>query len=242
MRRISRASRARWSSSGGRPIPPRRCRRPGGRGGSCPPRALSPAGAPGPGPRPRPPTRGAGGGGLLVGTGGVVGVVGGVGGGVTATAAAGAPVLVDLALAATAPLERRLGGRFPRAATRRLADVSPRVVAITGSYGKTSTKFYTGHLLRAKYATVTSPASFNNMSGLSRAVNERLTVGTEGFVAEMGTYGPGEIRTLFDWLTPEIAVITAIGPGHLERMGSIDHIARAKADVLQRPRVVVINR
>jgi len=171
----------------------------------------------------------------------VLGVFAGVGAGVTATLAASAPVMVDVALAATAPLERRLGARFTHAATRRLADISPRVVAITGSYGKTSTKFYAGHLLRAKYATVTSPASFNNMSGLSRAVNERLTQGTEVFVAEMGTYGPGEIRALCAWLKPEIAVITAIGPVHLERMGSLDSIARAKAEILEGARVGVIN-
>jgi len=57
----------------------------------------------------------------------------------------------------------------------------------------------------------------------------------------MGTYGPGEIRGLCDWLNPEIAVITAIGPVHLERMGSLDNIARAKAEILERARVGVIN-
>jgi UDP-N-acetylmuramoyl-tripeptide--D-alanyl-D-alanine ligase len=171
----------------------------------------------------------------------VLGIAAGAGAGACATLAAGAPVLVDLALAVTAPVERRFGARFVRAAARRLADVAPRVVAITGSYGKTSTKFYAGHLLRAKYATVTSPASYNNSAGLSRAINERLTTGTEVFVAEMGTYGPGEIRGLCGWLKPEIAVITAIGPVHLERMGSLDNIARAKAEILERARVAVIN-
>jgi len=161
--------------------------------------------------------------------------------GVGATLAAGAPVLADLALAVTAPLERRLGAGFVRTAARRLAEVSPRVVAITGSYGKTSTKFYAGHLLRSKYTTVTSPASFNNMAGLSRAINERLMPGTEVFVAEMGTYGPGEIRALCQWLNPEIAVITAVGPAHLERMGSLDVIASAKAEILERAQVGVIN-
>jgi UDP-N-acetylmuramoyl-tripeptide--D-alanyl-D-alanine ligase len=61
------------------------------------------------------------------------------------------------------------------------------------------------------------------------------------FVAEMGTYGPGEIRALCDWLHPEVAVITAIGPVHLERMGSLDNIARAKAEILERARVGVVN-
>jgi UDP-N-acetylmuramoyl-tripeptide--D-alanyl-D-alanine ligase len=161
--------------------------------------------------------------------------------GVSATLAACAPVVADLALVATAPLERRLARRFVDTARHRLAEVSPRVVAITGSYGKTSTKFYAGHLLRAKYATATSPASFNNMAGLARAVNERLTSDTEVFVAEMGTYGPGEIRALCAWLKPEIAVITALGPVHLERMGSLDNIARAKAEILERAQIAVIN-
>jgi UDP-N-acetylmuramoyl-tripeptide--D-alanyl-D-alanine ligase len=61
------------------------------------------------------------------------------------------------------------------------------------------------------------------------------------FVAEMGTYGQGEIRALCDWLRPEIAVITAIGPVHLERMGSLDNIVRAKAEILESAQVGVIN-
>jgi UDP-N-acetylmuramoyl-tripeptide--D-alanyl-D-alanine ligase len=171
----------------------------------------------------------------------VLGTLAGTPPGFAATVAAGVPVLVDLALFAAAPLERRLAARFVRKATQRLAEVSPRVVAITGSYGKTSTKFYAAHLLREKYVTLASPASFNNLSGLSRAINERLMPGTEVFVAEMGTYGPGEIRTMCNWLRPEIAVITAIGPVHLERMGSIDNIVRAKSEILENARVAVIN-
>lgn len=171
----------------------------------------------------------------------ILGALTGFPAGCTATAAACMPVVVDLALVVTTPLERRFSARFVRTAARRLAEVSPRVVGITGSFGKTSTKFYAGHLLRAKYMTVTSPASFNNMAGLSRAVNEQLKDGTEIFVAEMGTYGIGEIRALCDWLKPEVSVITAIGPVHLERMGSIENIARAKAEILEGAKTGVIN-
>jgi len=53
------------------------------------------------------------------------------------------------------------------------------------------------------------------MMGLSLAVNEGLVPGTEGFVAEMGTYGPGEIRALCELFPPDIAVLTAIGEMHL---------------------------
>ena len=172
------------------------------------------------------------------------GVLGGVFGalaGVSALLAFGAPVLVDLALWATTPLERRFSAGFIKDATRRLEKISPRVVAITGSYGKTSTKSYVAHLLSAKYAALASPASFNNAAGLSRTVNDGLKEGTEVLVAEMGTYGPGEIRALCQWLKPEISVITAIGAVHLERMGSIDNIARAKAEILENARVGVLN-
>jgi UDP-N-acetylmuramoyl-tripeptide--D-alanyl-D-alanine ligase len=151
------------------------------------------------------------------------------------------PLLTDAALALTAPVERHLSRRFVRTASDRLARIGPRVVAITGSYGKTSTKLYAGHLLRGKYVTQASPASFNNTAGLSRAINERLVPGTEVFVAEMGTYGRGEIRSMCSWIRPEISVITAIGPVHLERMRTLDNIALAKSEILETAQVAVLN-
>jgi UDP-N-acetylmuramoyl-tripeptide--D-alanyl-D-alanine ligase len=76
--------------------------------------------------------------------------------------------------------------------------------------------------------------------GLARAVNEHLATGTEVFVAEMGTYGPGEIRSLCSWVRPDVAVITALGPVHLERMGSLEAIAAAKREILENAPVAVI--
>ena len=86
-----------------------------------------------------------------------------------------------------------------------------------------------------------SPRSFNNRAGLSRAINENLTDGTRVFIAEMGTYGPGEIRELCSWCVPEIAVVTAIGPVHLERMKSLEVIERAKFEITERCAVVIVN-
>ena len=169
------------------------------------------------------------------------GAAAGVGPTAALLAAAFTPVLVDAALAATAPLERRLAAPYVARATARLAQVGPTVVAITGSYGKTTTKGYVAHLLAATRSVVATPASFNNRAGLARSVNENLTPGTEVFVAEMGTYGPGEIADLCSWCPPDVAVITAIGPVHLERMGTEDDIAAAKAEILDRARVAVLN-
>ncbi|HLJ07432.1 MAG TPA: UDP-N-acetylmuramoyl-tripeptide--D-alanyl-D-alanine ligase, partial [Acidimicrobiia bacterium] len=152
-----------------------------------------------------------------------------------------APVLVDLACVLTLPLEDWLGSRHVSRAAARLRSVRPKVVAITGSYGKTTTKNYVAHLLEGSFSVVASPASFNNRAGLARAVNEQLVQGTEVFVAEMGTYGPGEIAELCSWCPPDISVITAIGPVHLERFGSEDAILRAKSEIVAGARIVVLN-
>lgn len=165
----------------------------------------------------------------------------GIGPFAVAAAAALTPLLIDVALVLTAPVERRLGGSFIRLAAERLGQVRPTIVAITGSYGKTTTKGYVAHLVGASRSVVATPASFNNRAGLARAVNENLTPGTEVFVAEMGTYGPGEIADLCSWCPPDIAVITAIGPVHLERMRTEENIAAAKAEILDDARVAVLN-
>lgn len=151
------------------------------------------------------------------------------------------PLLVDFALLVMTPLERRRSEGFVEQARRRLADAAPSIVAITGSYGKTTTKSYVAKLLGAGKSVVVSPASFNNRLGLARAINEHLTPGTEVFVAEMGTYGPGEIAELCEWIPPAVSVITAIGPVHLERFGSLDAVAEAKAEIVADASTLVLN-
>jgi UDP-N-acetylmuramoyl-tripeptide--D-alanyl-D-alanine ligase len=170
----------------------------------------------------------------------VAGLVSGLAAPLALAAALAVPVLVDLACAVTAPVERRLSEPFVESAAARLQRVDPCVVAVTGSYGKTSTKSHIAHLVRPDRTVVATPASFNNRAGLARAVNEHLADGTEVFVAEMGTYRPGEIADLCRWCPPDIAVITAIGPVHLERFGSEERIVEAKSEIMERAATVVL--
>lgn len=159
-----------------------------------------------------------------------------------AAVAVAAPFLaVDLALYALAPVEQRMAKKFLDQAQRKLRAVAPQVVAITGSYGKTTTKNHLAHLLQGTTSVVPSPASFNNAMGLSRAVNEHLVPGTDVFIAEMGTYGKGEIRRLCDLFPPDVSVITAIGEVHLERMKTLDTILEAKAEITEQARTAVLN-
>jgi UDP-N-acetylmuramoyl-tripeptide--D-alanyl-D-alanine ligase len=151
------------------------------------------------------------------------------------------PLILDLSARALEPYERRQSLVYVRQASTRLERVAPRIVAITGSYGKTSTKNHLSDLLGPDRGVVASPHSFNNRAGLSRAINENMTDDTRIFVAEMGTYGPGEIRALCEWCVPDIAVVTAIGPVHLERMKSLDVVEQAKFEITERSTTVVLN-
>lgn len=152
-----------------------------------------------------------------------------------------APAIVDLALALTSPIERRISEKYVRRACEKLAKTRPLVVALTGSYGKTTTKRYTEHLMAGARRVFATPGSFNNRLGIARAVNESMPTSTEVFIAEIGTYGAGEIAEICSWLRPEVVAMLVVGPVHLERFGSLDDIAAAKAEIMNGARVVAAN-
>ena len=151
------------------------------------------------------------------------------------------PMMLDIVSRLLKPYENAQAQKFVNQANSRLKRIAPRVVAITGSYGKTSTKNHLLDLLINDGAVVASPRSFNNRAGLSRAINENLSDGTRIFIAEMGTYGPGEIAELCSWCEPEVSVINAIGPVHLERMKSLDVIEGAKFEITKSAKTVIVN-
>jgi UDP-N-acetylmuramoyl-tripeptide--D-alanyl-D-alanine ligase len=141
------------------------------------------------------------------------------------------PWLVTGANAALAPVQRRINRRFEESARATLASVAPVVVGITGSYGKTTTKVCVGAVLAEHEPTLITPASFNSYLGVIRTINEHLEPAHRDFVVEMGMYRAGDIAELCELVHPQIGVLTAIGPVHLERMGTIEAIADAKAEL-----------
>jgi UDP-N-acetylmuramoyl-tripeptide--D-alanyl-D-alanine ligase len=108
------------------------------------------------------------------------------------------------------------------------------VIAITGSNGKTTTKEMCGEILRAAgVRTRRSPGNLNNAIGLPLSILA-LQEGDEVLVVELGMNQPGEIDALGRIAEPNVGAITQIAPAHLERLGSIDDVARAKAELLGR--------
>ncbi|MGE5221103.1 MAG: UDP-N-acetylmuramoyl-tripeptide--D-alanyl-D-alanine ligase [Omnitrophica WOR_2 bacterium] len=113
---------------------------------------------------------------------------------------------------------------------RRKLDV--KVVGITGSVGKSTTKELVAEVLSQRYHTLKNPGNYNNEIGLPLTLLS-LTEGHERAVLEMGFYVRGEIAFLCDLALPEIGVVTNIGTVHAERAGSIEAIALGKAELLQ---------
>ncbi len=109
---------------------------------------------------------------------------------------------------------------------------SARVVAITGSTGKTSTKDILAALCGPVAATVAAEASFNNELGVPLTLC-RLEPDTEVCIVELAMRGLGQIAELAAIAEPDLAVVTGIGPVHLELVGTVEAVARAKAELLQ---------
>ncbi|MEW6717376.1 MAG: UDP-N-acetylmuramoyl-tripeptide--D-alanyl-D-alanine ligase [Chloroflexota bacterium] len=113
---------------------------------------------------------------------------------------------------------------------RRKIDV--RVIGITGSVGKSTTKEVTARVLSQRYSTLKNPGNLNNEIGLPLTVLQ-LTKNHQRAVLEMGLYVPGEIALLCDIALPHVGVVTNVGTVHAERAGSQEAIARGKAELLR---------
>ncbi len=112
-----------------------------------------------------------------------------------------------------------------------LASHSPRVAAITGSVAKTTTKEMAAAILSGAGRTLKNEGNFNNGVGLPLTVF-RLNGSHDFAVLEMGMNEPGEIARLVEIARPEVGLITRIAPAHLEGLGSIEGVARAKAEMI----------
>ncbi|GJQ34019.1 MAG: UDP-N-acetylmuramoyl-tripeptide--D-alanyl-D-alanine ligase [Anaerolineaceae bacterium] len=143
-------------------------------------------------------------------------------------------LVVDPALTFEPPLLLRVDNtlsalqQIARFWRRRLPDL--RVVGITGSVGKSTTKEMVAEVLSVRYRTLKSPGNLNNEIGLPLTLL-RLGSGYERAVLEMGFYVPGEIQFLCDIAQPQIGVVSNVGTVHAERAGSQEAIFRGKSEL-----------
>lgn len=107
------------------------------------------------------------------------------------------------------------------------------VVGVTGSYGKTSMKYFLSSLLGIKYNVLMPPGSCNTPMGIVKFVRENITLAHEVFICEMGARRVGEIKEICDLVNPLHAVITAVGEQHLETFKSLENVRRTKFELAE---------
>lgn len=155
------------------------------------------------------------------------------------------PLITIAAFVVLTPVEKAINRWYYNDAARILRSMPHlKIIAITGSYGKTSTKHYLYRILSEKYNVLMTPGSFNTTLGVIRTVREQLKPYHEVFIVEMGAKQAGDIREICELVHPSMGIITAVGEQHLESFGSIENVQRTKfelVDALPADGVAVLN-
>lgn len=141
------------------------------------------------------------------------------------------PIYLILANLLLSPYESITQRRFLSEAKEILAKHSPKIIGITGSFGKTSIKHILSHILNSFAPTLATPGSVNTKMGITRIIREQLRSEHQYFIVEMGAYGIGSIQRLCDFTPPQVGIVTAVGLAHLERFRSVETVAKAKSEL-----------
>ena len=131
------------------------------------------------------------------------------------------------------PIEKCVYLKFKYKAQNKLKAMNLPVVGVTGSYGKTSSKNIINDILNIKMNAFATPKSFNTPYGIINAINNKLDKFSDIFIAEMGAFKVGEIKTICDLVKPKYGILTKIGEAHLESFGSIENIQRGKFELIE---------
>ena len=145
-----------------------------------------------------------------------------------------APYLPLAAGACMKPVEKKISDHYLQDAKRKLDDRPDLIkIGITGSYGKTSTKFILATILSEKFDVLATPSSFNTPMGLTRVIREQLEKHHQVFLAEMGARHVGDIKELVELVHPRLGLLTSVGEQHLETFGDIETVASTKFELVE---------
>ena len=132
------------------------------------------------------------------------------------------------------PIENRIKKHYYNMAKSKMnQNTNITVVGITGSYGKTSTKFFLSQLLENNMNLLKTPASFNTPMGISKVINNNLKGDEDVFVVEMGARQKGDIEELCVLTPPKYGIITSIGAAHLQTFGNIKTVMETKYELIE---------
>ena len=130
------------------------------------------------------------------------------------------------------PIEKAVNQYYINDAKKKLKSVPGlQIIGVTGSYGKTSVKFYLQTLLQGKYNVLVTPESYNTPMGIVKTIRGSLKPTHELFICEMGARHVGDIKEDTDIVHPHHGVITSVGPQHLETFHSMENIQKTKFEL-----------
>lgn len=143
-------------------------------------------------------------------------------------------LIVFLANIINYPIERMIYHKFRRQAVNKLKSMPHlKIIGITGSYGKTSTKNILNDILNVKFNSFKTDKSINTFNGIMITINNKLDKFEDIFITEMGAYVKGEINGLCKLVNPKYGIITNIGKAHLETFGSEKNIQTGKMELIE---------
>ena len=135
-------------------------------------------------------------------------------------------------------IEKFLFTAFKKEAKKRLQSIDNlQVVAITGSYGKTSIKNFVAEILAHKFKVYATPRSVNTLGGIIRDVNTALPEDTEIYISEAGARESGDIYDITTFLEPQRVVVGKVGLAHIEYFKTLKNIITTKLEIMQSPRL-----
>ncbi|MBQ6848355.1 MAG: UDP-N-acetylmuramoyl-tripeptide--D-alanyl-D-alanine ligase [Clostridia bacterium] len=144
------------------------------------------------------------------------------------------PLMTLLIWAITLPIEKAVNLWFINDAKKILRSYKDlKVIGITGSYGKTTTKFILTRILSEKFNVACTPQSFNTPMGVVRTVRQHLKPQTQVFVCEMGAKNVGDIKEICNIVHPDLGLITSVGEQHLETFKSVDNVFKTKFELAE---------
>ena len=143
------------------------------------------------------------------------------------------PIVMLAANLVNKPLEAAIARWYYNDAKRILRSMPGlKIIGVTGSFGKTSTKHYLYRILSERYNVLMTPGNFNTTLGVIRTVREHLKPHHQIFIVEMGAKQVGDIKEICDLVHPTIGVVTAVGEMHLETFGSVENVLRTKFELI----------
>lgn len=142
------------------------------------------------------------------------------------------PFLILLVNWMNRPVEQGIDRHYINDAARILRDMPDlKIIGVTGSYGKTSVKYFLSTLLSGQYNVLHTPGNYNTTLGVVRTVREQMKPFHEIFICEMGAREVGDIKEICDLVHPGYGIITSIGPQHLQSFHTIENIIDTKFEL-----------